>query len=176
MSERENLPDHVLSIHIAVPIQQVWDEITKTGRVQRAVYDTVLESDLRPGSRLRYYSRDRKRVFVIGEVVEVDPPRIFSHTYRFTTWKEGPSTLVRWELAEEGGGTRVTLVHSRWTAEHQEYESTAGGWRKILELLKHELETGELPLKARIAFRVMGWFAFLLPESTRAEHADRREW
>ena len=43
------LPDHVISIHINVPVQRVWDEITKTGKVQRALYNTVLESDLVPG-------------------------------------------------------------------------------------------------------------------------------
>lgn len=80
MTDETQLPEHVVSIHIGVPVQRVWDEITKTGRIQRALYNTVLESDLQPGSPLRYYSPDRKRVFVVGEVVEVDPPRKFAHT------------------------------------------------------------------------------------------------
>ncbi|HSM61898.1 MAG TPA: hypothetical protein VK849_13910, partial [Longimicrobiales bacterium] len=67
MPEPTALPDHVISIHIAVPVQRVWDEITRTGRIQRALYNTVLESELTPGSRLRYYSPDRKRVFIVGE-------------------------------------------------------------------------------------------------------------
>ena len=75
MTAPTTLPDHVISIHIAVPIRRVWDEITKTGRVQRALYNTVLECDLKPGGRLRYYSPDRKRVFIVGKVVDVDPPR-----------------------------------------------------------------------------------------------------
>jgi uncharacterized protein YndB with AHSA1/START domain len=173
---KSNRPDQVLSIHISRPVERVWEEITKTGRIQRALYHTVLESDLVPGHRLRYYSPDRKRVFVVGEVVEVDPPRKFSHTYRFTTWKSGAPTLVTWELEEQAGGCRVTLTHSGWPAEHEAYEDTAGGWAKILKLLKHDLETGGLPLGARIMFRIMGGLSFLLPASTRTEYADRHGW
>ncbi|HSR43061.1 MAG TPA: SRPBCC domain-containing protein [Longimicrobiales bacterium] len=174
--EETKRPDHVVSIHIDVPVQAVWDEITKTGRVQRALYNTVLESDLQPGSRLRYYSPDRKRVFIVGEVLEVEPPVKLSHTYRFTMWKAGPPTLVTWELEEEGGGCRVTVTHSGWTAEHEAYDKTAGGWEEILDLLKRDLETGRLPLKTRVMFRVMGWFTFMLPKTTRVEHVDERGW
>ena len=87
------IEDHVLSIEIKTSVQNVWNEITKTGKIQRALYNTVLETDLTPGSRLRYYSPDKKRVFIVGEVVEVDPPTKFSHTYKFTQQDE-PPTLV----------------------------------------------------------------------------------
>jgi hypothetical protein len=84
----------------------------------------------------------------------------------------GGPTLVTWELAEEAGGCRVTICHSGWTPEHEAYDGTAGGWRRILELLRQELETGRIPLKTRIMFAVMGWMSFLLPRSTKTEHAD----
>lgn len=169
------LPDHVVSIHIDVPVQRVWDEITKTGRIQRALYNTVLETDLTPGSRLRYYSPDRKRVFIVGEVVAVDPPRKFSHTYMFTT-SVSPYTLVTWELEEERGGCRVTITHSRWTTEHKAPEKVAAGWREILGLLKHELETGDLPLKAKIMYAMYGAFMFMMPRTTTREYVDKAGW
>lgn len=175
MKGTTTLPDHVISLHIAVPARRVWDEITKLGQVQRALYNTVLESDLQPGSRLRYTSPDGKRVFVVGEVVAVEPPRKFAHTYWFTTWKGGVPTLVTWELEDEAGGCRVTITHSGWIGEHEAYEKTAGGWKEILHLLKHELETGRLPFKTRVLYRVMGWFMFLLPKSTRVESVDKLE-
>ncbi len=176
MTEPSSLPAHVVSIHIDVPVQRVWDEITKTGGVQKALYNTVLESDLRPGSRLRYYSPDRKRVFIVGEVVEVDPPRKLAHTYWFTTWKSGGPTLVTWELEEEAGGCRVTVTHSGWTTEHQAPEKVAAGWREILGLLKGEIETGKLPLKTRALYRVMGWFMFALPRTTTTAYVDEQGW
>ncbi|MEZ4416026.1 MAG: SRPBCC domain-containing protein [Gemmatimonadota bacterium] len=176
MTPESSLPDHVVSIHISVPVQKVWDEITKTGRIQRALYNTVLESSLEPGARLRYYSPDRKRVFVVGEVVEVEAPRKFSHTYWFTMWKGGPPTLVTWELAEEAGGCRVTVTHSGWTAEHEAREKSGAGWREILGLLKADLETGQIPLKTRMLYTVMGWFSFALPKTTSKAYADEKGW
>lgn len=176
MTDGTPLPDAVVSIHIDAPVERVWDEITRTGRVQRALYNTVLETELTPGSRLRYYSPDRKRVFIVGEVVEVEPPTKFSHTYWFTTWKSGPPTLVTWQLKPEDGGCRVTITHSGWTSEHEAPEKTAAGWEQILELLKSELEAGRIPLKARVMYRVMGWFSFLLPKTTRTEYADEQGW
>ena len=170
-----SLPDRVVSIHINAPVDRVWAEITKVGAVQRALFDTVLECELRPGSRLRYCSRDRKRVFVVGEVVEVDPPRRFVHTYRFTTWKTDTATLVAWELADEAGGCRVTVTHSGWTTDHGKLvEETDKGWRGILEVLKHEMETGRIPLKTRLAYRVMHSLSFMLLRSTRTSYQDRR--
>jgi uncharacterized protein YndB with AHSA1/START domain len=169
------LPDHVISIHIDAPVRRVWDEITKTGRIQRALFDTVLECELVPGSRLRYYSADRKRVFVVGEVVAVEAPHKFAHTYMFTTSVE-PRTLVTWELREEAGGCRVTITHSGWTPANKRPEKVAAGWREILRLLKHELETGRLPFTYRMVFRVQSWFLFLMPKTTKTEYADEQGW
>ena len=176
MTATTAVPDQVASIHIAVPVQRVWDEITKTGRIQRALYNTVLETELVPGSRLRYYSPDRKRVFIVGEVVEVDPPRKLSHTYLFTMWKTGGPTLVTWELKEEAGGCRVTVTHSGFTAAHEAAEKTGAGWREILGLLKQELETGDLPFKTRALYKVMGWFMFMMPKTTTKAYADEQGW
>ncbi len=175
MSEPTRLPDHVISIHIGVPRQRVWDEITKTGRVQRALYNTVLDTDLRPGGRLRYYSPDKKRVFIVGEVVEADPPRRFSHTYMFTTRVE-PVTLVTWELQEEKGGCRVTITHSGYTNAHKSPEKVRAGWTEILGILKHELETGDIPGKTKLVYAMMSWFMFMMPKSTKTEEVDRQGW
>ena len=51
------------SIHIDVPVQRVWDEITKTGKIQRALYNTVLETELRPGARLRSFRARSQKIF-----------------------------------------------------------------------------------------------------------------
>lgn len=175
MHEETFLDDHVLSIEIDVPRQRVWDEITKTGDIQRALYNTVLQTDLAPGSKLRYYSPNMKRVFIVGEVVEVSPPHKFSHTYRFTQSSE-PPTLVTWELEEVPGGCRVVLTHSGWTEAHKNYKRVSSGWQQILGLLKTELETGDIPLKTKLMYGMMGAFMFMMPKSTRVEEVDRAGW
>lgn len=175
MAEASEIPAHVNSIHIAVPRERVWDEITKTGRIQRALYNTVMECELEPGSRLRYYSPDRKRVFIVGEVVEVDAPRKFSYTYHFTTWKSGGPTLVTWELEEEAGGCRVTVTHAGFTTAHHKPEKVSAGWKEILGLLKQDLETGTLPTGTRIMYTMMGWFMFMMPKTTLTSYQDARD-
>ena len=170
-----SLPDHVCSILIRVPIRTVWDEITKTGSVQRPLYNTVLDIDLVPGGRLRYYSPDRKHVFIAGEVLEIDPPRRLKHTYIFAM-KPEPTTVVTWVLDEVAEGTRVTVTHAGWTAEHTTPEKHEAGWNEILGLLKSELETGSIPGKTRFLYWIQGLFMFALPKTTRTEHADKEGW
>jgi uncharacterized protein YndB with AHSA1/START domain len=169
------LPDHVFAIDIAAPRQRVWDEITKTGRIQLAMHNTVLESTLQPGAKLRYYSPDRRRVFVVGEVLEVSPPTRFSHTFKFTMRAEEPS-VVTWELQETPTGCRVTLVHSGWTDQIKTHKGVVGGWREILGTLKHELETGDIPFRVKVTYRIMNRLMFLLPKSTRIDEVQRAGW
>lgn len=70
---------------------------------------------------------------------------------------------------------QVTVTHSGWTEEHgKAAEKSAAGWKEILGLLKQELETGRIPLKTRIMYRVMGWLTFMMPKTTRTAYLDRQ--
>lgn len=169
------LPDQILSVEIKAPIERVWQEITKTGAIQRAANNTVLESTLTAGSTLRYYSPSRKRVFVVGEIVEIIAPRRFSHTWKFTMSPDGP-TLVTWDLAEIPGGCRVTLTHSRWTDAHKMYRNVGRTWAEILRLLKLEIETGDIDLKTKLMYGMFGALEFMLPKTTTVEHANQSGW
>jgi len=171
----DRLPDHVLRIDIQVPVERVWDEITALGRVQRALMNTILETSLVPGAKLRYYTPNRKRVMVVGEIVEVVPPRKLVHTYMFTMRPETPS-LVTWELAPIAGGCRVTLTHSGWTDQLKTHGSVVSGWTQILAVLKAELETGRIPAKTRMLYAMMGAFEFMLPKTTKVEEVARAGW
>lgn len=169
------LPDQVLALEIKAPIARVWQEITKTGTIQRAVNNTVLESALTTSSKLRYYSPSKKRVFVVGEIVEVTAPRRFSHTWKFTMSPDAP-TLVTWELSEIPGGCRVTLTHSRWTDAAKMYKSVGKTWGDILRLLKLELETGDIDMKTKLVYGMFGALEFMLPKTTSVEHANHAGW
>ncbi len=175
MTEPTMLDDVVHSIHIAAPVQRVWDEITALGRVQDIMFHTILDSDLEPGSRMRYYSPDRKRIWIVGDVVEVSPPNRFVHTYRFTDIEDEGETLVTWELGEESGGTRLTLTHSGFTTEAKTHKKVQGGWVSILELLKTVAEGERIPLKWRMMYRMMDAFQWMMPKATKAEEVLRQE-
>lgn len=167
--------EHVLSVEIHAPVQKVWDEITKTGSIQRPLYNTVLHTDFEPGSRLRYSSGDGKRVFVVGEIVEVRPPTLFSHTYRFTQ-RDEPFTLVTWQLEETPTGCRVTLTHGGFTDRSWKPEKVKAGWEEILGLLKSEVETGRIPFRTRLMYRIMNAMMFMMPKATKAEEVAKKGW
>ena len=167
-------PDQVCSIVIEVPVTEVWDEITKTGSVQRPLYNTVLSIDLAPGGRLRYASPDGKHVFVAGEVLEVDAPRLLRHTYIFTM-KPDEVTEVTWLLEEVAEGCRVTIRHAGWRTAKDATKHGAG-WVEILGLLKGELETGDIPRKTKVVYWIQGLMGWALPKTTRSSHADEQGW
>ena len=175
MNEQQSGRERVVSIFIRAPVERVWNEITKTSSVQRALYNTTMIGELTPGSRLRFTSADQRRVFVVGEVIEVVPPTRFVHTY-IMTMEHDAETTVAWDLAAEGDGCRVTLTHSGWTDAHTSEEKTVKAWNEILRLLKSEIETGTLPIKTRITYKLMGLFSFALPKRTTAKHADEQLW
>ena len=83
---------------------------------------------------------------------------------------------MKWELAAEGTGCRVTITHSGWTDEHTTMDKTEKGWIEILELLKSQIETGSIPVKTRLTYRAMALFSFALPKRTTAAHADNEGW
>ena len=168
------LPDQVCSVVIGVPVQTVWDEITKTGSVQRPLYNTVLSVDLREGGRMRYSSPDGKRVFVAGEILEIDPPRLLRHTYIFTM-KPEEITEVTWLLEEVPEGCRVTLTHAGWSSEKDAKKHLAG-WVEILGLLKSELEEGDIPGKTKLIYWLQSRMGWALPKTTRSSYADERGW
>jgi uncharacterized protein YndB with AHSA1/START domain len=170
------LKDHVFTIEIAVPRKRVWDEITKTGRIQLALNNTVLESTMTPGSKLRYYSPDHKRVFVVGEIVEVTPPRRFSHTFKLLMNGADAPSLVTWDLEETATGCRVTLTHSGWTDQVKTHKGTAAGWIDILNVLKQQLETGDIPLKTKVVYALMNAFMFMLPKATKVDEVTKAGW
>ncbi len=145
---------HVFEIRIKGSIHTVWEEITKRGAVQRAVMDTVLVSDLKPGSPFRYTSPNGKYTMVKGEILEIEPPRRLVHTYQFTMNPDPPSR-VTWELEQVGDEVRVSLLHDQFTSETKTYKSVQGGWKGILANLKRWLETGDIGLGTKLMYLVM---------------------
>lgn len=154
---------HVVEIN--APITDVWAEITKLKHTQKPMFNTVLESDFKPGSRMIYRSEDGKRVFILGEVREFVPPSRFVHTFRFTNLPETP-TLVEWDLEMRGGLTRVTVTHSKFIDQKKTADSVRTSWMDILNNIKAVVETGDVPFKTRLRNGMMSTFMFMAPKDT----------
>ncbi|MFC5289024.1 SRPBCC domain-containing protein [Actinokineospora guangxiensis] len=163
MADRELLH----GVTIAAPITAVWAELTKLDGKQRAMMDAVLDSALEVGAPLYYRSPDGTRVFVVGRVVALDPPRLLSHTQRLTM-RDDPWTLVTWELAEVDGGTRVTLRNSGWPQDATKLHKVDATWKGVLAALKDVLENGDIGAGLKLQYAMMRAFMWAMPAGTKS--------
>lgn len=158
------------SIVIDAPAERVWTEITKLGQLNRALMDSVLDTTLEPGAPVLYRSENGKRVFIVGRIIEVDPPHKLVMRWQLTMRKDPPSR-VTWTLEPESTGTRVTVTHDEF-AEDVKLEGYGKTWAEMLSNLKAVIETGKLPTPIRIKYAAMSLMSFALPPSTRADRAQ----
>jgi uncharacterized protein YndB with AHSA1/START domain len=159
----------VHKIDIDAPITAVWAELTKLDGRQRAMMDTVLESTLEVGAPLYYKSEDGKRVFIVGRIVEIDPPHRLTHTQRLVM-RDDPFTLVSWELTQIESGTRVTLRHSGWPADTPKLDKVDTTWASILPELKRVVETGDISPKLKRTYAMMRAFMWAMPPKTKTKN------
>jgi uncharacterized protein YndB with AHSA1/START domain len=131
----------VYSVFIRATPEQVWEAITKPDFTQQYFY----------GARIEI--RDGRRFTSIGdadwdeEVLEAEAPTRLVHrfvaAYDLEMGAEEPSR-VTWEVEPQDGGiTKLTVVHDQLESAPKTAESVAGGWMYILSGLKTLLETGE---------------------------------
>ncbi len=166
------MADKVYSIDINAPIERVWQEVTAPGRVQVHMFGCVLDR-CTPGQRYRWHSKNGKRVFVKGSIVEVSPPKPgagarFVQTFQFTTLSD-PESLVTWDLSRTGpSSTKIVVTHSKLEPGSKTATQIDGGWPSILSTLKSIAETGKAPLGKRIQLAMMNAMSFVLPKSTLA--------
>jgi uncharacterized protein YndB with AHSA1/START domain len=162
--------DKTFQIDIHAPIDRVWAELFRKGIPHHAMFGTYLHGNLEPGETITYRNKSGSHTFVLGKVLEVDPPKRLVHTFRFSCGKDEP-TLVEWKLEPRGESTRVIVNHSRFEGETKTYKSVATSWPAILALYKTIIETGKPPVGARIKNGLMMAMTFMMPKAARTDEA-----
>jgi uncharacterized protein YndB with AHSA1/START domain len=136
----------VYAVFIRATPEQVWDGITKPEFTARYFYGSVIESTYEPGSPYLGWAEDRSQQYVEGEVLEADRPRLLRTTWRALYDADAsaePYSRVTWEIEpQDGGVTKLTVVHDQLEASPKTAANVAGGWSFILSGLKTLLETG----------------------------------
>lgn len=101
------------------PARLVFDSYTVPALVKRWLLGPdgwtmpVCEIDLRPGGHFRYVWRHAERGMEMGmggTYVEIDAPRLITHTERFDEDWTGGETHCRQDFADAGGVTTVTQI------------------------------------------------------------------
>ena len=106
------------------PVEHVWRSVTEPGELA-GWFPTTVEVDLREGGAMAFAFPGEEMEPMDGSVVELDPPRRFAFLWG--------SELLRFDLAAEGGGCRLTLTHVISNAD--EAARNAAGWHVCLDLL-----------------------------------------
>ncbi len=136
----------IYQVFIGATPEQVWDAITKPEFTSRYFYGSEIDSTFEPGAPYVSWAPEREKVWVEGEVLESDPPRRLAHTWHSLYNEESagePPSRVTWEIEpQDGGVTKLTVVHDRLEASPKTAEGVAGGWSYVLSGLKTLLETG----------------------------------
>ena len=114
-------------------------ELVKWWGVEGKFQVTHMESDLRPGGkwRMRVMGCGGAESIVAGEFRKIERPHLLIFTWIRET-EDAIETLVRWDLEENNGITRVRVTHSGLTSES--LRTRNNGWPMILGLLEAHLE------------------------------------
>ena len=98
--------------------------------------------DLRPGGErsCRATGPNGDISTVRGVHLEVDPPRVLSHTWNPSWEPMLPETTVRYTLTAVPEGTRVNIEHTGFDAAHlKSQEGHREGWLRVLGWLSNHL-------------------------------------
>jgi uncharacterized protein YndB with AHSA1/START domain len=119
------------TIHIKAPIEEVYNAITNPLTIELwSGYEAKMESS--PGSEFTMFEGD-----ISGLVKTLEHPRLVEQVWDFED--QEAESLVRLELSEESGKTRLELSHTNIPDEA--FENIDAGWKNYyLEALKSYLE------------------------------------
>lgn len=138
----------VYQVFIKAAPERVWSAITDPDLVAKYFFGAQMDkSTFEVGSSVRSWSPDRSTLWTSNTVLESDPPRRLVHTWRSLYDKElaaEEESRVTWEVEpQEGGYSKLTVIHDRLEGAPKTAKNVSGGWMLILSGLKTLVETGE---------------------------------
>jgi uncharacterized protein YndB with AHSA1/START domain len=150
-------------------VEDVWREITRTDRVLPCFFHMRMHvSAFRPGGALRMRSADGRYTGVVGDIIEWDPPRRFSHTFRFTNFDD-PPCIVIYELSGRDGAVEFTLTIEEIPLGTKSAKQMIQGGDLIVRTLKAAIEGTPIPFLMRFIGFMGRVTAPLTPKRCRSE-------
>ncbi len=138
-------PQFVYVIYIASSPEKVFEALTDTEASRRYWHGNFVESDWKVGSPfalrlLRYEKGD-----ITGEVLECDPPRRLSYSFRAHDGSDGgKASRVTFELEPQRDQVRLTMIHDQFEPGSEVLEKVSAGWPLVLSSLKSYVECGKV--------------------------------
>ena len=133
----------VYQLFIRATPEHVWNAITNGDLTTQYFYASRVEMG---NGRRRAYGPNGE-LWGDSAILEEDPPRKLVHEWQGLYDPEladEETSRVTWEIEpQDGGVTKLTLVHDRLEGAPKTAASVAGGWMFVLSGLKTLLETGK---------------------------------
>lgn len=162
--------NQVYRVVIQAPLQDVWDALTKGGEPLPFFFGSVMHTKgLQPGNRICMRTPNGKYTGVVGDILEVDPPHRFVHTFQFTHLDDPPCKVI-YELRETPEGVEFTLITEDVPAGTKTQKSMAQGGPFITETLKSLVETGKPSFGKRLILLIIRLTSPLTPKRCRSEN------
>ncbi len=150
-------------------MEAVFHEITRTDAPIKCFFNSQMHvRTLLPGSTLAMRTPDSKFTVVVGEILEYDPPRRFSHTFRFTAYDDAPCVVI-YDLVPKGNGVEFTLTVENVTPGTKSAKQMAQGGTMIVNTLKRVMEKGKPIAGTRALFVLFKLMQPMTPKKCRSE-------
>ena len=148
---------------IKAPIEIVWSTLVATDKALPFFFGASCQTTdgLKPGAQYRMVHPNKKIAMVVGEVLEFDPPNLYSHTFQMTDIDE-PPCKVTYELAEKEGGTEFSLTIENAVEGGKLFKQMVSAQGFIGTNLKSVCETGKPAFTGRmvgVLSPIFGMFA-----------------
>lgn len=130
-------PHFVYVTYIRTTPRKLWNALTR-GDFMAKYWHARIDSTWKVGAPVRTYTR-KGTLDWDGKVLEVDPPRRLSYTFRITGFQKRSSRIV-FQIEPTGAAVKLTLSH--YGIEARCRTGIAGGWPVFFSSLKTILETG----------------------------------
>jgi len=155
--------------HLAHSPHRVWKAITDPEDLLHW-FPARMETDLEVGAPIRFtFEEDFGMDPGGGEILEIDPPRLFEYTWR--------DDVLRWEILPDGQGCRLIFLHTLGDEGGGKLAAArnAAGWDACLEALEARLagRTAEQPRSEQMLAAMEQYIErFGLGEGAVHDHPD----
>ena len=124
---------------------KVWEALTNPAMIKQYLFGTNVTTDWKVGSPITYRGVWQGKAYEDkGEILQAEPERLLVSTYwsALSGLPDIPENYntVRYELAPEDGGTRLSIIQDN-NATQEDADHSAQNWNIVLESLKKLLES-----------------------------------
>ena len=136
-------PEFIYVTYIETTPDKLWAALTSSEFSRQYWFGTELRTDWAIGSPFALVMNGTPTD--VGEILEFDPPRRLSYTFRHVLQDElrnEKPTKVVFKLEPHGKLVKLTLTHEGFAETSKLLDGISKGWPAILSSLKSLLETG----------------------------------